>query len=53
MPSDAIVIDLAVPLCGRKARMSKCVTMIYVGLDGAKLSSDVAVGISLGGRSAI
>jgi hypothetical protein len=35
MPRDAIAIDLAVPLCGRKGRMSKCVTMIYVGLDDA------------------
>ena len=49
MPRDGIAIDLTVPLCGRKLRMSKCVTMIYLGLDDGDAS--VAVfGVSLGSR---
>jgi hypothetical protein len=41
---NAIVTTLIVPLCGRKLRMSNCVTMIYFGLDDADVGV-VIVGI--------
>jgi len=46
MPCDAIGTNYTVPLCGRKLRMSKCVTRIYLGL-GDATSNIVVVVISL------